>query len=282
MIYISTGGFKNESPYDVSKNFIDAGITDIELSGGLYGDNLLNDLKKLKNRANFRVHNYFPPHKEAFVFNLASLDKDIYEQSIEHALEAMRWSVELDNPVYGLHAGYLIDPKAHELGKKIKVRQLNSREKGMSRFLEAINLLSNKAQDMGVKILIENNVLSENNSKSFKSNPFLMADSKEVQIIMDNTPDNVSLLLDLAHLKVSSNSLKFDKLDFLEKCSQWVSGYHLSDNKGLRDSNDPIKNDSWFFNYLKKDINYYTLEIYNCSLDELLAQRDLLSNFLSK
>ena len=72
MIYISTGGFHNKNAFQASKDLMDAGCTFIELSAGKYSESLLSDLRSLANSANFQIHNYFPPPKNPFVFNLAS------------------------------------------------------------------------------------------------------------------------------------------------------------------------------------------------------------------
>ena len=273
MIYISTGGFKNQCPYEVSKSLINQGVTEIELSGGTFSHNLLQKLKKLKHEANFQVHNYFPPPKEPFVFNLASLNGEIKQKSIDHAIKAMQWSVELDNPVYSFHAGFLIDPNVSELGKRIRKRKINNRAEGLNCFIENIELLIKTAESLGVSLLIENNVLSKNNFLEFKTNPLLMVEKHEIKKVMELFDNkNLNLLIDVAHLKVSSKSLKFDPVELLDSCSKWIMAYHISDNDGTSDSNDPISDDSWFWNYLNKDKDYYSLEVYTQHIEVLKSQ----------
>ena len=97
---------------------------------------------------------------------------------------------------------------------------------------------------------------------------------------MKNTPDNVRLLVDVAHLKVSANSLNFDPVNFLSLCSDWISGYHLSDNDGHSDSNGIVTNDSWFWPYINKNLNYYSLEVYGVELRVLVEQRNLVASHL--
>ena len=65
---------------------------------------------------------------------------------------------------------------------------------------------------------------------------------------MENTNENVNLLIDVAHLKVSSNSLKFNQTMF-EICDPWIKAYHLSDNNGLSDTNEPFSEDAWFWDF---------------------------------
>ena len=80
MIYISTGGFKSYNCIKSIKLLVKEGLHDIELSGGKYEINQIRKLKAEKistESLNLQVHNYFPPPKIPFVFNLASLDENI-------------------------------------------------------------------------------------------------------------------------------------------------------------------------------------------------------------
>ena len=119
MIYVSTGGEKHKPAWITSKEYIESGIYNIELSGGKFHENQLGELKKLKPIATFRIHNYFPPPKIPFVFNLASLDQNIGRKSYNHAITAINWAVEFDQPIYSFHAGFLINLQVYELGAKI-------------------------------------------------------------------------------------------------------------------------------------------------------------------
>jgi len=275
MIYVSTGGFRNKNAFDSTQFLKSANINSIELSGGLYCENQLESLKSIKSTTRFMVHNYFPPTKEPFVFNLASLNQDVATKSFNHAVMAMQWAVELDNPNYSFHAGFLLDPDVKELGKKVKNRELFNREVALDFFVEQLNKLSTIANKLGVSLMIENNVLSPGNYNEFSDNPFLMATSDECKYIMERTPKNINLLIDVAHLKVSANTLGFNKKEFLEDCSPWIKGYHLSDNNGMRDSNECVNKDSWFWPFLKKDLNFYTLEVYVDDLSVLVQQLQL-------
>ena len=273
MIYVSTGGEKKQPAWKTSFDLINHGISYIELSGGLYDEEMLTKLKELKSIAKFQVHNYFPPPKKPFVINLASLDKEILALSMELVRKAIRWSVELDRPVYSFHSGFLIDLKVEELGATVKKRKINDQKNTILGFIENVNHLANYAEKHGVSLLIENNVLTQNTFKKFNCNPVLMADANDCLQVMENTPDNVGLLIDVAHLKVSSNVLKFDKINFLNKCDSWIKGYHLSDNDGTRDSNEIINDNAWFLPLLKKKLDYYSIEVYNVDYKTLNQQQ---------
>ncbi len=275
MIFVSTGGFYNFTAADTADFFRNNGFDSIELSGGLYSECNVRRLISLSKILNFRVHNYFPPPLKPFVFNLASLNPEIYKMSMEHVVKSMQLAVDLGAPIYSFHAGFLLDPRVSELGGKMPSRNLYDRSKSLEVFIDRLNILSNQAYILGVQLLIENNVLSDNNYKQFGCNPFLMVNSDECVNVMQNTPANVNLLIDVAHLKVSANSLNFDPRDFLFKCNDWIKAYHLSDNNGLSDSNECVDNDSWFWPYLKKDLDYYSLEVYEKSWQVIRQQYEL-------
>jgi len=272
MIYFSTGGCSAQPAWKTSQDWINSGITNIELSGGAYDPDTLSRLKSLKLLADFKLHNYFPPPEKPFVFNLASLDHEILKLSMDHARRAIRWSAELGSTSYSFHAGFLMDPPVNELGKKIKGQKLFNRNDAMKIFIENVNTLSEDANNAGVQLLIENNVCNVDNHNRFQDNPFLMLDMTECKQVMCNTPDNVKLLIDVAHLNVSAKTLGFDRKKFLKVCNSWIDGYHLSDNCGSKDSNEKVTNDSWFWPYLKPELDYYSLEIYNISTNEMQEQ----------
>ena len=68
MIYVSTGG------YETACEFFESNISNCELSGGLFQENIKELLINLKSKGNIQLHNYFPPPKKPFVMNLASSD----------------------------------------------------------------------------------------------------------------------------------------------------------------------------------------------------------------
>lgn len=280
MIYVSTGGESAQTAYKTSCEFLKFGITNIELSGGVYDKDSSNNIKLLASEANIQLHNYFPPPLKPFVMNLASNNIDIVETTKKHIKDAIRFSVEIGTFLYSFHAGFLLDPAVGELGKRVKKQVLINRNEGILRFINNVNELALFAKDLNVSLLIENNVLSYSNYQYFSDNPFIMADAQECLRVMNETPANVSLLVDMAHLKVSSNSLGFCKVKFLELVDPFISAYHLSDNNGLSDSNEEVREDSWFWPHIRTDKKYYSLEIYRKDPRVLLNQVALTDKML--
>jgi sugar phosphate isomerase/epimerase len=281
-IYVSTCCLKNKNTVQVCEVFIKNKIKNIELSYGNYNKNIVSYLLK-KKKISFLLHNYFPSPKKSFVFNLASPNVKIQKKSINLAIKAINISKKVRSSYYSFHAGYLTDPDVSELGGKIKnIKKVNDKNLCLKIFLKNINFLSRIAQKKNVKLLIENNVIHKNEFNKFSKNTVLMSEPKEMVYIMKNTDKNVHLLLDVAHLKISSSTLKFNLISAIKKLNKWVKGYHLSENNGKIDNNKNLKYNSWFWPYIKKGLNYYSLEIYNNNIDKIKNQIALANNKIKK
>jgi len=280
MIFISTGGFYSRSAIESVSELLQYGIKEVELSGGKYSETQETELIKLRDKLQLQVHNYFPPPKESFVFNLASADKDLSERSVQHVQSAMRLAVDLGRPVYSFHAGFRINPATSELGQRLKKRKLCDRTTALKIFRKNVLMLASEAEKLGVTLLIENNVLSATNFSVFNEDPLLLTNPDEIVSFMQDMPDNVRLLLDVAHLKVSANTLGFNLIDAHAQMEPWIQGYHLSDNDGLEDSNQVVTEDSWFWDIINPNLDYYTLEIYRVPCSELVCQYELVKNKL--
>ena len=266
MIYVSSCSVRADSIRESVDTLAKAGIRNIELTGGTryypeYEDDLLE--LKIKYDLNYLVHNYFPPPPEPFILNLATLDEKVHKLSVEHCLNAIKLSRRLGCEKYGVHAGFLIDFSMSEVGKKIERRRLYDRAKAMKQFINAWNILKSEASK-DIRLYIENNVISSTNARTYQGeNPFLLTDYSGYQELKEHL--EFTLLLDLAHLKVSVNSLD---LDFSNEARQMLSltdYLHISGNDGLHDQNNGIENDVEIQGVLKQsDITgkTITLEIY--------------------
>ena len=284
MIYVSSSCVKFPKISDSVKFLAENGFQNIELSGGttLYPD-LENNLLELKEKheLNLLCHNYFPPPEKDFVLNLASLNDEISEMSRDHVIKALRLSKSLDADKYAFHAGFLLDIPLSEIGLKVKRRSLFDRAKAIERFAENFNYVMKEAEVCGVKAYVENNVLSLQNFEEYnKVNPFLFTDSStmtELERLNGFTP-----LIDLAHLKVSCNSLGLDFKDQASQLCDQTDYIHLSDNDGLTDSNGTLNSDSEIFGFLKgsklKDRDF-TLEVYS-SFDDLKSSYNLINDLM--
>ena len=280
-MYISSACVKHEKIKDSVEELARNGFKDIELSGGTkYYPEYRQDLLALKDKygLNYLVHNYFPPPKQDFILNLASLDNDVYQRSLEHCENAIALSRTLGSAKFGLHAGFFLDFKVSQIGKSITGR-LSDYGKAMDRFCQGFGHLNRKAK--GIELYLENNVISTTNIANFQDQqPFMMTDHAgylELKSRLD-----FKLLLDVAHLYVSARSLGLDYAGQLSQMLPLSDYVHLSANDGLHDQSRCFDQDSAILNVLKTcDLRgkTITLETYG-SIDEVIASCSIVKDIL--
>lgn len=276
MIFVSTGGVRVKFAAETALDLCQHGIPAVELSGGAFSATQEADLLALRKDIVLQVHNYFPPPSQPFVFNLASLNADLLERSVQHVRSAMRLAVALNRPVYSFHAGYRINPLVSELGQPIKRRELSDRATALQQFGEKVLLLAEEARREGITLLVENNALNAVNMATFGEDPLLLTHPNEIVSFMRGMPANVGLLLDVAHLKVSARTLGFDPVAGHAHVKPWIQGYHLSDNDGTEDLHEAVTANSWFWDVIKPGLDYYSLEINRVSAAELSKQYEFV------
>ena len=279
-LYVSTSGHK-ENAISHAHKLAEMGFKRLELSGGTYCPNLITDLKLLKqNTVNLLLHNYFPPPTQPFVMNLASDNRRIREESLDLAMEAIDISSKIGSPYYGVHAGFLFDPEIKDLGNIISRKDLTDREVALERFVQNIDYLAEFAYKKNVKLLVENNVLSQANLESFGVNPFLLVEPDEILRFFESVGNNVGLLLDLGHLNVSAQSLNLQNTECLAKLSKFVSGYHFSDNDGTQDQHLELSASTWFLPYIDSKAMFGTLEIHSQDATQIANSLAILEGII--
>jgi len=281
-MYLSSACVKHEYIKDSVNELAQNGFKDIELSGGTkyylgYEDDLLR--LKEKYHLNYLVHNYFPPPPQDFILNLASLDDDVYHKSLEHCHRAIALSQKLGASKFCVHAGFFINIKTSEIGKNLSASELFNKDKAMGRFCEGYTEIKKAAR--GIDIYIENNVLSLSNMKTFQNqNPLMLTDYQgylELKSLIE-----FKLLLDVAHLNVSANSLGIDYAEQLNNMLALSDYVHVSDNDGLHDQSQCFQENSKILNILKKqDLRgkTMTMETYG-SLENIKQSQALLERTL--
>jgi len=283
MIYISTGGFKNLTGVQAYKKIKTTGHKYIELSAGKYSKELEKKIIKIKSKdTQVQSHNYFPPYKKPFVFNLGSLDSSIAKMSINHVKRNILFSKKINSKFFSFHAGFRVDPHISQLGKRFSKSKLISKRKCMQIFVARIKKLVNFAKKHKINLLIENNVVTEQNFKNFGTNPFLLTNPKDIKSFFTKLRDfEIGFLCDLGHLKVSSKTEKFNLKKAHNSLKKFIKAYHISDNNGVSDSNSPVKKNSWFLKDLKKNAKFYTIEVYTESINTIKNQIKLIESFVN-
>jgi len=282
MIYVSSSCVKSPKIGESVKILAEAGFKNIELSGGTepYTD-LEYDLLRLQDKygINYLCHNYFPPPKKPFVLNLAALDQTS-ELSFTHCKQAIDLSEKLGAQQYAFHAGFLIDIPLDQIGKKIANRTLFEKEKALETFLDNLKKLMTYANGR-VDLYIENNVLSKENYIEFNhQNPFFFTHSANLEEAKADS--GIGILVDLAHLQVSANSLGLDFEAEVDQLIDQTDYLHISENDGKRDLNLGLSNGSAIVELLKeKDLKKktITLETYT-DLSRIQESYEILQSIL--
>ena len=279
MIFVSSSCSKHKKINYSVKELAENGFRNIELSGGTeYYDNFENDLLELKYKynLNYRCHNYFPPPKDAFVLNLASLNDETFQRSLDHLYNAIDLTSKLGADKFGFHAGFFIDIKLNEIGKKLSKDDLFDKNQAIERFCKAYNIVKKKAKN--IKLYIENNVFSKSNFNTYLGeNPFMMTNFKDYEYLKKKI--DFSLLLDVAHLKVSAKSLGLDLNKEFEKMLDASEYVHISDNDGFHDQNKQLTDTSAIYKILEKSNTSnkdFTLEVYE-GIEKVKTSYDSLS-----
>jgi len=281
MIYISSACVKHHKIADSVIELAENGFTHIELSGGTnYYPQILDDLLDLKNKydLHYYIHNYFPPPKEHFVLNLASLDINVYNNTLDHFKNSVDLARELNIDKIGIHAGFYRDINLDTIGKDIDIKVMNNQNDAIDKFIEGYGALREYAK--GIKIYIENNVVSYNNYQRMKQDPFMLTTYNDYLELKKRI--SFTILLDIAHLYVSTHTLGISFNDQLDHLLPETDYIHISANDGSKDENKLMSSEHEIINELKK-YNFknkiITLEIYE-KMEFLKKSYEVIKNLI--
>lgn len=286
MIFVSTACYKeNSSVKHVLEKYAKSGIKNIELgSVHRYEKGILDFLRnyKKKYKVEFIIHGYFPPEKKPFVVNLASQNPEILRRSIDHVKGMIKISKELDARMCSFHAGFLADPV--KIGRPFnpKIKPFDY-EKSYESFLSSVAEICRYAYRNGIKIGMEPNVVSNYNMVQGKNIFLMMCEVEEIKRFYEDLSDlgikNLGIVLDLGHLKVTSNNLKLDAEKFIRGVKNKILEIHVHDNDGFFDQHKPLKKGSLILRILNKGLHedsVITLEAGGLSLKDIQDQLKLL------
>lgn len=278
MNYISTIAF-NENIQDYLLEFSDSEYG-IEFSSGGLPHNF-NNFKLFESfKGNKIIHNYFPGYKKnPFVLNIASLNDVIRNKSLNHCIRNIKKTNKFStNNFFAVHAGFKLDLGISDLGSSIKNIKIKNVDLYNQSFYESVDRLLEIGIEKNVNILIENNVLIKENYNG-KKIPFFCVDSQNIIEFFEkfSPRNNLGLLLDTAHLKVSCKTLGLNLDNEFNNLKKYVKGIHHSDNDGYYDTNSELKDDYWFLKYINDFRNVpNVIEVKKISIDKIYDQFKLL------
>ena len=249
MIYTSTSCLKSsKNILMVLNEYEKLGIENVEL-GSVHSYFNIKELKKFD--FNYTIHNYFPPPKIPFNFNLASQDKKIKKNSISLAKKAIDLCRKIDSSLYTFHAGFVIDPK--QLGSKFNYENIPERITSITTFLDSVSEIIDFANIYGIRLAMEPNVVQEFNLVDGKNSLLLFAELDEIEILFKFfKKTELGILLDLGHIAVTSHWLRFNREHFVKKLIKNVAAIHISNNNGLSDQHKSLTKNCWQIKVLKQ------------------------------
>lgn len=272
-LYVSSGAFGSRDLPEILERARAWGATSVELSSGVrHRDDVLDVVRRHRSAFRFLVHNYFPAPSIPFALNLAAADPETLSRSREHCRAAMALAAELDTDLFSVHAGFAALPGPQHLGSAWKDVPRTPRAKALEIFQDSVAELVAYGAEIGVRLLIENNVLAPFNFQDGE-HPLLGVEAEELARLAEeiNSPW-FGYLIDVGHLKVSATTLGFDCDRFMATAAPWIGAFHLSDNDGLTDSNQPFDETAWFMPWLARCAEVpVVLEIYGTT-PKLLAR----------
>lgn len=252
-IYVSTSCIKGQfgSINELLQKYVDVSINFIEL--GFVSGCKSFDINPsfINNNTRFFVHNYFPPPEKPFVLNLASKNDVLLGLSMNLCKQAIDLCSTFGAPYYSVHAGFRSNISPDSLGEKIEYEEVVPYEIAFQTLVESLKTLDAYAKKRNVSLIIEPNVLSEFNLRMGRNEIALICEGEEILYLMKILgSDNIGILLDTGHLKVTARTLGFDRMKFARDVAPYIRAIHLHDNDGTWDSHEPVKPGSWVFDML--------------------------------
>jgi len=282
-VYVSTTCLAGGSNIlDVLRTYAKAGLRYVELGASHKYTGGLSLTEFQQWGFSFIVHHYFPPPKKPLILNLASQNAAILAQSKEQIKRSIDFCHSVGVRLFSLHAGFRADPNdklrfSHDQAVAPYGIAFNT-------FVESVREINSYAQEKGVRIAIENNVLSEYNVIDGQ-NPFLLlCKAEEFERLLERTPSiNVGIVLDLGHLKVTSHWLGFDRYKFIDKVKDRVFAIHVHENNGRADQHRELDETSWCFEVIGRKCFSnlpIVLESTGLTIDKIIQQVSLVEEIL--
>jgi sugar phosphate isomerase/epimerase len=210
---------------------------------------------------------------------LASLDNNIYKKSIQNLCRSIRLCHKIGAKRFGFHAGFFVDLNNNELGNVVEKKNVENRELSIKRFCEAFKKIQEESRNLD--LYIENNIYSYPNHRVFVDQaPFMLLTHKDYTELKKLI--NFKLSLDLAHLKVTANSLQLNLNEEIDKMIKASDYLHISENNGKHDQNLKLNKKSNLVRILRmynlKD-KTITIEVYN-KIETIVQSRDILTSII--
>jgi len=259
-------------------------LTSLELgSNHCYEENFENIVRQYD--FSYLVHNYFPIPQESFVINIASLDDQIHQRSIDHILKAIDYCHDIGAKLYTFHPGFLTDPIGSNRDDSNYDFQFHdnhldqaNQERAFERMLEGIAQAVKRAKSKNVLVAIET-------EGSFtKPEHLLMQRPLEFRKLFHHfSREEIGINLNIGHLQLAAKAFDFRKEELVDLIAPYIVAMELSHNDGVNDDHLPLMAGEWYWELItdKRVVNAYKiLEFRNTNIEKVLATYELCQKHL--
>lgn len=264
-IYLSTVAAGGKPAAALAPLAADCGADGIELASSfpLDYDGTVALRRAIPAKTGLLLHNYFPRPREEFVLNLGALSPELLGKSRELCRRAVDLAAEIGCPFYSVHSGFAFNASPTDLGRGLTHLQKWPLPQVKNMFIESLRELCGYARRKNVRVLIENNVLAPFNLVDGINELLLGVTEQDLSEIFSAVKmDNLGLLLDMGHLKVSAGTLGFSAERFISALTPHIEAAHLSDNDGLKDINMAFGSSAWFLPVLPRlNLKHLVIEV---------------------
>lgn len=282
-IFVSTNCIAGDEQNGVIENLFRAGIKNIELGSRVISENT-KPAEVTQFGLNLAAHNYFIKPDKPIILNLSSPNKEILNRSQEYMVKGIDFCHDAGIKLFTIHAGFRSDPDLNlNFNREAKVMPY---KQSFDIFIDSVKAINDYAAGKNIRIGVENNVLSETNLINGKNKLLLLCEAEEFDELWQRIPsNNLGMLLDLGHLKVTARSLKFDRYKFIERVKNKVFALHVHDNNEHADDHKPLDRESWCLDILKRP--YFSglpiiIESLGLSIKEAAEQVKFIQGTLEK
>ena len=286
MIFVSTTFFPNNTEIEKVLNECSKySINNIELgSNHPYDSDYIKKIKR--NNFNYLAHNYFLRPKNDFVINIASLDKEILDRSINHVFMSIDVCSDIGAKMYTIHPGFLTDAISESKSElnydfiwdESRLNYINY-EKCFETLLFSLEKILNYSNKKNVLVSIETE-----GSYNKKEHLLLQRPEEYEKLIDKLNSTNLKFNLNIGHLHLASNTFKFKPKDFVNVIENYICSFELSHNNGYEDQHLPLLDEGWYWDLIldKRFSNCYKiLEFRNININSVLQNMSLFERKLN-
>ncbi len=285
-VYFSSGAFRGQSPESMLLELAGYPGTGLEFTAGLDPrDNWDDCFRQWRDEGTpLLVHNYFPPPVKPFVLNWPRRTTRFARQASPSAAKPCGSPRSPERRFSACTADSRC--RCVRNSSATMLRRPESapadRDAAAGTFVETVRDLATEAVALGIRLLLENNVVSEAHRRSGLAGSLFLSIPENIEDFFAEWTDlPVGLLLDVGHARVTGETLGVSPEEFFDRLSGRIEALHLSDNDGLADSNRPFTRDAWFLPHLARHSEKAAvIEVYGLDAAGRREQWDLLiSNF---